>query len=321
MKLITLFLTIALICISVALSALGSVYLSILIALTGIIIALSLNVSRHLTKMRASAPQPPKTYGAELQHRAIFSTNSMRWLVPATIGAAAGAALVLLIAASGFVPNISSAIARPAASISNDYRELELFGKVFDLVRADYVDKPDGQKLILSAINGMVTGLDPHSSYMDAKSFEEMQSDTSGEFGGLGMELTIDNGLVKVVSPIDNTPASKAGILAGDIITQVDGAPIKGLALDNLVAKLRGPVGSHVKLEITRKSQPNSLEITLTRQTITVRSVRDRDEGGNVGYIRITQFNGPTTDELKGAIKELSAKIPASQLKGYRIIG
>ena len=124
---------------------------------------------------------------------------------------------------------------------------------MFDIVRADYVDKPDDQKLIASAINGMVTGLDPHSSYMDAKSFNEMQADTSGEFGGLGMELTVDDGLIKVVSPIDDTPASKAGILAGDIIAKVNGEPIKGMALDLIVAKLRGPVGSQVKLEITRK--------------------------------------------------------------------
>ena len=317
MKLITLFLTIASTCIGAALIALGNVYFGILFVVTPIIIAVSHKMSWHLTKMRDSARQPKTHYSAEPQHRDSSATDSMRWLVPATIGAVAGGAFVLLITASGFVPTISSAIARPAAHISNDYRDLELFGKVFDIVRADYVDKPDDTKLIASAINGMVTGLDPHSNYMDAKSFKEMQADTSGEFGGLGMELTIDKGLVKVVSPIDNTPASKAGILAGDIITQVDGQPIKGLALGNIVAKLRGPIGSQVNLEITRKDKPNPLEITLTRQTITVRSVRDRDERSNVGYIRITQFNQPTTDELKRAIKDLSAKIPAAQLKGY----
>ncbi|MGH6728248.1 MAG: S41 family peptidase [Pseudolabrys sp.] len=241
----------------------------------------------------------------------------MQKLIPALIGAVFGAALVLLAATSGFFPNLSSAIAQPATSISNDYQALELFGKVFDIVRADYVDKPDDAKLIASAINGMVGGLDPHSNYMDAKSYGEMQVDTNGQFGGLGMEVTMTDGLVKVVSPIDDTPASKAGILAGDIITRVDDEPITGLALDAVVAKLRGPVGSQVKLEISRKDQANPIDVTLTRKTIKVRSVTDRDEGDNVGYIRITQFSEPTTDELKAAIKDLAGKIPDAQLKGF----
>ena len=317
MKLIMLFLTLALIRISVALSALGSVYLGVLIALIVILIAVLLKMSRHLTKIREFARRSPKFRGSESQHSAISSTNSTRRLAPAVIGAAAGATLVLFLAASGFIPNIASAIARPATNISNDYRELELFGKVFDVVRADYVDKPDDQKLIASAINGMVTGLDPHSSYMDAKSFDEMQVDTSGEFGGLGMELTADKGLIKVVSPIDNTPASKAGILAGDIITKVDGEPIEGMALNLIVEKLRGPVGSQIRLEIDRKSQPTPIQLTLTREVIKVRSVRDRVEGDNVGYIRILQFNNLADDELKAEIKNISAKIPTQQLKGY----
>ena len=317
MKLITLFLTIALIYISVAIGALGSVYLGILFALAAIIIAASQKMTQHLSDTRNCSGRPPKTYGAKPQDRSIASTNSMRRLAPAIIGATAGAALVLFLTASGIIPNISSAIARPATNISNDYRELELFGKVFDVVRADYVDKPDDQKLIASAINGMVTGLDPHSSYMDAKSFDEMQVDTSGEFGGLGMELTADKGLIKVVSPIDNTPASKAGILAGDIITKVDGEPIEGMALNLIVEKLRGPVGSQIRLEINRKSQPTPIQLTLTREIIKVRSVRDRVEGDNVGYIRILQFNNLADDELKAEIKDISAKIPTQQLKGY----
>ena len=299
MKLITRLLAIACMCIGVALGALGSIYLAILLAVATIIVAGLPMLHQH---------QARKT---------MLPKGSIRWFVPAIIGAAAGAALVLLATGSDIIPNISSAIARPAASISNDYRSLELFGKVFDVVRADYVDKPDDQKLIVSAINGMITGLDPHSSYMDAKSFNDMQAETSGEFGGLGMEVVAENGLVKVVSPIDNTPASKAGILAGDIITKVDGQPIKGMALDQVVAKLRGPVGSQVELEIDRKSQKTPIDVTLTRETIKVRSVREHVEGDNVGYIRILQFNNLVDDELKAAIKDISAKVPEQQLRGY----
>jgi len=240
-----------------------------------------------------------------------------RWLTPFLIGAAAGAALVLLATTSSFAPGIGSAIARPAASLSEDYRLLSLFGKVFDIVRADYVDKPDDAKLISSAISGMVDGLDPHSNYMDAKSFNDMQVDTNGRFGGLGMEVTMTDGLVKVVSPIDNTPAAKAGILAGDVITQVDDQPIKGMALDLVVAKLRGPVGSKVKLQVTRKDLAAPLNFTLTREVIKIQSVKDHAEGTDVGYIRITQFNDLTTDELKAALKDLATKIPEAQVKGY----
>jgi carboxyl-terminal processing protease len=241
----------------------------------------------------------------------------MRKYVPAIIGAAAGAALVLLFAAPDVLPTISYAFAQPAANNAADYHALELFGKVFDVVRADYVDKPDDQKLVASALSGMITGLDPHSSYMDAKSFTDMQVDTSGEFGGLGMELTAENGVVKVVSPIDNTPASKAGILAGDVITKVDGESINGMGLDQVVTKLRGPIGSQVKLEIARKSQADPIQVTLTRDTIKVASVRHRVEGDNVGYIRILQFNNLADDEMKTAIKDIAAKVPEQQLKGY----
>jgi len=232
-------------------------------------------------------------------------------------GAAAGAALALLATIPNFVPVFSGAMASPSTNAGKTYRELHLFGEVFDIVRKAYVDQPDDTKLMASAINGMVSGLDPHSNYMNANDYRDMQVETSGEFAGLGMEVTMENDLVKVVSPIDGSPAAKAGILAGDVISEVDGASIKGLPLEQVVAKLRGQVGTKVTLAIARQSNPKPIEITMTREIIKERSVSYRDEGGNVGYLRITQFNNLAADELKEAIARLSAKLPADQLKGY----
>jgi carboxyl-terminal processing protease len=235
----------------------------------------------------------------------------------AVIGAAAGAALVLVIMSPPVAPLIARAVASPSADAGSTYHALELFGQVFDVVRQDYVDKPDDTKLIESAINGMVSSLDPHSNYMDAKAYQDMQVETSGEFGGLGMEVTTENNVVKVVSPIDDTPAAKAGIMAGDIITQIDGKPIKDLPLDTVVGKLRGAPGSKVTLGIQRANVAKPIVVTLTREIIKTRPVSSRAEGDNVGYIRITEFNELTTDELTDAIKKLQAKIPADQMKGY----
>ena len=139
------------------------------------------------------------------------------------------------------------------AAAADTYRQLNLFGDVFERVRADYVEKPDDSKLIETAINGMLAGLDPHSSYMDAKSFRDMQVQTRGEFGGLGIEVTMEDGLIKVVAPIDDTPAAKAGILANDIITKLDDEQVQGLTLNQAVEKMRGPVNTKIKLTIMRK--------------------------------------------------------------------
>jgi carboxyl-terminal processing protease len=241
----------------------------------------------------------------------------MKKVVHVIIGAAAGAALALVATTPNLVPLVSGAIASPSTDAAETYRELELFGKIFEVVRNDYVEKPDDTKLITSAIDGMVSGLDPHSNYMDASSYKDMQVETSGEFGGLGMQVTMENSVIKVVSPIDDTPAAKAGILAGDVITQVDGEPTKDLPLDRVVAKLRGPVGTNVTLAIERQNITKPLVVTLTREIIKDRSVSFRDEGDNVGYIRLKQFNSLANDELTSAIKDLSAKIPADQIKGY----
>jgi len=232
------------------------------------------------------------------------------------IGAVAGAALTALALTSPRMPFEFGAKAAPANSAETS-RQLELFGKVFDLVRAQHVDLPNDSKLISSAISGMLSGLDPHSSYMDAKSFRDMQEDISAQFGGLGMEVSMVDGLVTVVSPIDGTPAAKAGVLAGDVIAEVDGEAIKGLTLTQVVEKLRGAVGTNVRVQIIRKDQPAPIALTLTREIIRVESVRYHPEGDDVGYIRITQFNNRAADGLNRAVKEITAKIPPDRIKGY----
>src|SRR6516164_6927022 len=203
------------------------------------------------------------------------------------------------------------------AAASDTYRTLNLFGDVFERVRADYVEKPDDSKLVESAINGMLAGLDPHSSYMDPKSFRDMQVQTRGEFGGLGIEVTMEDGLVKVVAPIDETPAAKAGVMANDIITHLDNEAVQGLTLNQAVDKMRGPVNTKIKLTIMRKGADKPIEVTIVRDIIRVKSVRWRPQGSDVGYIRVTQFNEQTTDGLKQAITELNAQLGADKIKGY----
>src|SRR6267142_1951664 len=192
------------------------------------------------------------------------------------LSAATGAALTLFVTQPRAVFMGSSA----RAATSDTYRQLNLFGDVFERVRSDYVEKPDDSKLVESAISGMLAGLDPHSSYMDAKSYRDMSVQTRGEFGGLGIEVTMENdGLIKVVAPIDDTPAAKAGILPNDIITHLDDEPVQGLTLNQAVDKMRGPRDTKIKLKIVRKGVENPIEVTLTRDVIRVRSVRQRMEG------------------------------------------
>jgi carboxyl-terminal processing protease len=226
------------------------------------------------------------------------------------LGAVAGSALALLASQPSVISSFTARAATPTASsaAADTYRQLQLFGEVFERVRASYVDAPDDSKLIAASINGMLAGLDPHSSYMDPRSFTDMQVETKGEFGGLGMEVTQENGMVKVVAPIDDTPAAKAGILANDIITQLNGESIEGLSLDQAIEKMRGPVNTTVKLTILRKGVDKPMVISITRAVIHVSSVRSHLEGDDVGYIRITQFSEQTTDGLTKAIKDLSAK-------------
>jgi carboxyl-terminal processing protease len=203
------------------------------------------------------------------------------------------------------------------AAAADTYRQLNLFGDVFERVRADYVEKPDDGKLVESAINGMLSGLDPHSSYMDAKSFRDMQVQTRGEFGGLGIEVTMEDGLIKVVAPIDDTPAAKAGVLANDIITKLDDEAVQGLTLNQAVEKMRGPVNTKIRLTVMRKGADKPIELSITRDIIRVRSARWHVEGDDIGYIRLTQFNEQTTEGLKKGIADIQAKVPEDKLKGY----
>src|SRR6202030_3772814 len=196
------------------------------------------------------------------------------------LSAATGAALTLFVTQPRSVMMGSSA----RAATSDTYRELNLFGDVFERVRADYVEKPDDSKLVESAISGMLSGLDPHSSYMDPKSFRDMQVQTRGEFGGLGIEGTMEDGLVKVGAAIDDTPAAKAAVMANDIITQLDDEAVQGLTLNQAVDKMRGPVNTKIKLTIMRKGADKPIDVTIVRDVIRVKSVRSHNEGDDVGY-------------------------------------
>jgi carboxyl-terminal processing protease len=194
------------------------------------------------------------------------------------------------------------------------YEMLNLFGDVFERVRADYVDEVSDQALIESAVNGMLSSLDPHSGYLDTSKFDEMKVQTHGSFGGLGIEVTMENGLVKVVSPIDETPAAEAGIEPGDLITHIDDEQVLGMTLAEAVKKMRGNVGTTIKLTIRREEQP-PMDVTLTRDVIKISSVRSRLEG-KVGYIRISSFNEQTESGLTEQIAKLKEE-SGGQLQGY----
>jgi carboxyl-terminal processing protease len=216
------------------------------------------------------------------------------------------------------VTGITLAYAKPdpnevkSAGGSSTYELLSLFGDVFERVRSDYVESVSDEKLIESALNGMLTSLDPHSSYLNKKNLEEMRITTSGEFGGLGIEVTIENGLVKVVSPIDDTPAAKAGIKSGDFISEIDGAPVMGMTLSDAVEKMRGKAGTAVKLTVLREGLKAPLRLSLERSVIKIKSVRGHSEG-DVAYVRVTQFQESTTDlmtqEINRQMKEMGSKM------------
>jgi carboxyl-terminal processing protease len=197
------------------------------------------------------------------------------------------------------------------------YRQLDLFGDVFERVRADYVEKPDDTVLIENAINGMLTALDPHSSYLSPKNFKDMQVQTRGEFGGLGIEVTMENGVIKVVSPIDDTPAFKAGILANDLITHLDNEQINGLTLEQAVEKMRGPVNTPISLTIVRKGRDEPFDIKVTRDIIRINPVKARAED-DVAYIKVSTFNEQTHAMLVKAMDDLKKEI-GPKLRGYLI--
>ena len=232
------------------------------------------------------------------------------------LGAAAGTCLTLLVTGPQGAQWIAAAKAA-AGSADATYSQLNLFGEVFERVRADYVEKPDDSKLIEGAINGMVSSLDPHSRYMNAGAWREMQETTQGEFGGLGLEVTMEDGLVKVVTPMDDTPAAKAGIMSGDLITRIDNDAVEGLTLEQAVNKMKGPVDTTTRLKIIRNGKELPNDITIAREIIRVRPVRFHTDGGDIGYIRISSFNEQTTDGLKKAIDDISKQIPQDKLAGY----
>ncbi len=225
--------------------------------------------------------------------------------------------LVLAALAAGTtVFNIARTQSAIAAN-SDIYRQLDLFGDVLERVRSDYVEEPDDTKLIESAINGMLSALDPHSAFLNAKSFRDMQVQTRGEFGGLGIEVTMENGVVKVVSPIEDTPAAKAGLQSGDLITHLDGEQIQGLTLEQAVDKMRGPVNTPITLTVVRKGRDAPFDVKVVRDIIRINPVRARAED-DVGYIRITTFNEQTHANLKKAVAKLKKEI-GPKLKGFVI--
>jgi carboxyl-terminal processing protease len=208
------------------------------------------------------------------------------------------------IGAFTFRPDLVSAqsvTAEKSSGDTNTYEQLNLFGEVFERIRSSYVEPVKDDALVESAINGMLSGLDPHSSYMNAKDYGDMQIQTKGEFGGLGIEVTMQDGLIKVVSPMDDTPAAKAGMQPNDLISHIDGDPVLGLSLNQAVDKMRGEIGSSITVTVIRGNQ-DPFDVTMKRAVITLKSVRWEMEPNNIGYIRITSFSEQTDSGLKSAI-------------------
>jgi carboxyl-terminal processing protease len=233
----------------------------------------------------------------------------MRKLAMAAIGGAAAGVVA------------ATQLAAPLSAQETDrrstYENLDLFGDIFERVRGSYVESVDEQKLIESAINGMLASLDPHSSYLPPKSFEDMRVQTRGEFGGLGIEVTMEDGLVKVVAPIDETPAAEAGVQAGDLITHIDDESVMGLTLSDAVEMMRGLVGTDIKITIAREGEEEPLDIVITRDVIKIRAVRSRIEG-DVGILRLTTFNEQTYENLEAAIEEIESELGgAENVQGY----
>ncbi len=203
-----------------------------------------------------------------------------------------------------------------AGSVSESYKALNLFGDVFEQARANYVEKVEDKKLIEYALNGMLSSLDPHSNYMTAEESKAMEVQNRGEFGGLGIEVTMENSVVKVVSPIDDTPAARAGIQSGDLIVELDGKQVMGMTLNEAIEKMRGKVGTEIVLTVVREGAKEPLKFRLVRDNIQIKSVRSRVIDGKAGYIRITQFNAQTFDGLKKAIAD-AQKEAGDKLMGF----
>ncbi len=193
--------------------------------------------------------------------------------------------------------------------------ELRTFSEVYSRIKSDYVEKVDDKTLIQNAIRGMMSGLDPHSAYLDPQEYKDLQIGTTGEFGGLGLEVGMENGFVKVVSPIDDTPAAKAGLQSGDLIIRIDDKPVKGMGLSEAVTMMRGKPGTKITLTIVREGRDKPLTVTLTRAVIQVASVKSRMLEDGFGYVRITQFQAKTGSDVQDAVNELQKKA-GHHLKG-----
>jgi len=230
------------------------------------------------------------------------------------LSAATAAAILALLLTPAAAQQKQQTPRQSPQSNADTYRQLDLFGEVFERVRADYVEEVTDEQLIEAAINGMLSSLDPHSSYMNAKNFRDMQVQVRGEFGGLGIEVTMEGGLVKVVSPIDDTPAAKAGLKPGDFITHLDGEAVLGLSLNEAVERMRGPVNSDLKLTVRREGK-DPFDVMLKRAVIKIQSVKSHLEGNDIGYIRITSFNEQTDSGLQNALKSLKGQ-PGAKLAG-----
>src|SRR5258707_2324365 len=214
--------------------------------------------------------------------------------------------LGLIAAAVGavFLFTLHQDVGAARSNTADSYKQLDLFGDVFERVRADYVDEVSDETLVEGAINGMLTALDPHSNYLNAKNFTDMKVQTRGEFGGLGIEVSMESGLAKVFSPIDDTPAAHAGLKPGDLITHLDGTPVQGLTLPEAVEKRRGPINRDINLTIRGEGR-EPFDVKLTRANIKIQSVRSHLESNNIAYVRITSFNEQTDVGLNNAMKNL----------------
>ena len=210
-------------------------------------------------------------------------------------------------------PNLQAAEKVKVKQNIDTYRLLNLFGDVFERVRTSYVTEVSDEDLIEAAITGMLTSLDPHSSYLNAKNFKDMRVQTRGKFGGLGIEVTMEGGLIKVVSPIDDTPAYRAGLKSGDLITHLNGERVQGLTLSQAVDKMRGKVGEDIKLTIRRIGK-EPFDVTVTRGIIPIRTVRSRIEAKDIGYIRISSFSQPTEKGLKKAMIKIKKELPVRHM-------
>jgi carboxyl-terminal processing protease len=245
--------------------------------------------------------RPEMARGAEGKERMQLRARHWRY------GLLIGTAFVAGVAVGPQLGTLGYALAQDS-SRTDMYQLLKVFGDVMQRVRAEYVDPVDDKDMVENAINGMLTGLDPHSSYMNAKAFKDMQIQTKGEFGGLGIEVSEDKGVIKVVSPIDDTPAARAGIKPGDIITALDGKTVIGLSLNDAVDRMRGPPNSKIVLTIKRQDVDKPIEVPLMRETIHIQVVKSRMEPNDIGYVRLSQFTEQADAGIKQAVKNLRAQ-------------